>query len=162
MQRVVRTGKFAVTEYRLLAHRGKISAVHFMPHTGRTHQIRVHASYGGFPIVGDETYVGGFENVKKLPAMERPFAHQVLKCFERHALHAFRIRFAHPITGAPMDLRAPFPADFEAAIRLFDGLDVLLRGEMPTPETSQPPLPHPAKARTPRRTASRVRGQIPS
>lgn len=69
-------------------------------HTGRTHQIRVHLSHLGHPLMGDPLY--GFKPQKCLIQIPRVM------------LHASELRFAHPLTGAAMDLRAPLPMDMEA------------------------------------------------
>ena len=71
--------------------------------TGRTHQIRVHASHLGFPIAGDDKY-GDFE-------LNRALAKQGLK---RMFLHAAHLAFAHPITGEPLEIDAPLPAELAA------------------------------------------------
>jgi 23S rRNA pseudouridine1911/1915/1917 synthase len=72
-------------------------------HTGRTHQIRVHLSHLGYPLAGDPLY--GFK-AARCP-VEIP----------RVMLHAAELRFAHPLSGAAMDLRAPLPADMMAVCR---------------------------------------------
>ncbi|MCA1979484.1 MAG: RluA family pseudouridine synthase [Thiobacillus sp.] len=71
--------------------------------TGRTHQIRVHTSHLGFPIAGDDKY-GDFE-------LNRALAKRGLK---RMFLHAAHLAFAHPMTGEPLDIDAPLPADLTA------------------------------------------------
>lgn len=79
--------------------------------TGRTHQIRVHLTHEGHAIVGDPKY-GDFE-------ANRALARGALR-FERMFLHARRLRFTHPSTGAELDLSAPLPAECEqllAALR---------------------------------------------
>ncbi|MGE0497285.1 MAG: RluA family pseudouridine synthase [Ramlibacter sp.] len=68
--------------------------------TGRTHQIRVHMASIGHPLVADELYGGA-------PAAG----------IRRQALHAFRLAFAHPITGAALTLQAPLPQDLEEGLR---------------------------------------------
>lgn len=73
--------------------------------TGRTHQIRVHLSHLGFPIAGDDKY-GDFGLNKELQK------HGLKRMF----LHAFRIAFPHPLTGAPLVVEAPLPADLEKFI----------------------------------------------
>ncbi|MEM8885304.1 MAG: RluA family pseudouridine synthase [Planctomycetota bacterium] len=70
--------------------------------TGRTHQIRIHASHLGHPLIGDHLYGDGI-----------PVAG-----YERFVLHAWRTRFKHPVTGAAMELEAPRPAAFDAALAL--------------------------------------------
>lgn len=72
------------------------------PRTGRTHQIRVHLSSIGHPILGDRRYGGGGD--ARGLGLERPF------------LHAWRIAFDHPVTGERIDLRDPLPRDLERAL----------------------------------------------
>ncbi len=74
------------------------SLVQFMPKTGRTHQIRVHAKAAGFPIVCDTRY----ETAAAL-------------LFDRVALHAERLLFKHPVSGMTMEVVAPLPKDFIVA-----------------------------------------------
>lgn len=68
--------------------------------TGRTHQIRVHLTHLGFPLCGDDKY-GDF-------ALNKALQKQGLK---RMFLHAAQLRFAHPVTGQPLELSSPLPAD---------------------------------------------------
>lgn len=84
-----------------------VSLIRCHPITGRTHQIRVHVSHVGHPIVGDDIYG------PKLPLMPR------------QALHARSIAFDHPITGQQVLIIAPVPADMMSALRAlgFDGQD---------------------------------------
>jgi 23S rRNA pseudouridine1911/1915/1917 synthase len=116
---VRRNGKEAVTEYKLIAHNAGISLIKFHPVTGRTHQIRVHSSYSGFPVVEDPLYGGGRSKVLQLQPLDRPFAYSVFKCFSRHALHARSISFTHPFTGENVSFEAPLPEDFRRAVELF-------------------------------------------
>ncbi|MBD3418749.1 MAG: RluA family pseudouridine synthase [Chitinivibrionales bacterium] len=118
-QSVMRSGREAVTECRLLAHESGISIVNFFPVSGRTHQIRVHASHWSRPIVMDATYGGLRQQALKLQPLERPFAYKVYNCFDRHALHAHIIEFEHPFTQKAMKLKASLPQDFRAAGVLF-------------------------------------------
>ncbi|MBS0444603.1 MAG: RluA family pseudouridine synthase [Proteobacteria bacterium] len=77
--------------------------------TGRTHQIRVHLTHAGHPIVGDEKY-GDFALNKALARGDA-----VPGCrFERMFLHAARLRVIHPVTGLSLELEAPLPAECEA------------------------------------------------
>lgn len=75
--------------------------------TGRTHQIRVHLSHRGYPIVGDTMYGGR--------PLDGPSG---VVAIERQALHAALLEFTHPITGVRMRFEAPLPADFASAIAL--------------------------------------------
>ena len=63
-------------------------------HTGRTHQIRVHMAHIGHPLLGDALYAGPMQ-----------------LGIERQALHAFRLSFAHPVTGQALKFEAPLPPD---------------------------------------------------
>ena len=107
---VVGGGKPARTDFFKLAEgewqdaRGlgrTVSALHCVLHSGRTHQIRVHASHRGHPLVSDALY-GGAE------ALGVP----------RQALHAARLGFEHPITGAPMRFEAPLPEELASGWRV--------------------------------------------
>ncbi len=112
------SGKHAVTEYQLLRYHRGVSVIKLNILTGRTHQIRVHCSYSGFPVIGDDLYGADRDGVLKIPPMERPFAHSVLKCFSRQALHALSIGFIHPFSNQPLTIRAPFAGDFLRALEL--------------------------------------------
>lgn len=120
---VTATGKPSRTEYHIMAQKAGILAVKFLLHTGRTHQIRVHCSSRGFPIVADTLYGGGKERVLNIEPMDRPFAYSVFKCFERHALHAYSLSLKHPVTRQEISISAPIPSDFLAAsLRFGDNL----------------------------------------
>jgi 23S rRNA pseudouridine955/2504/2580 synthase len=89
--------------------------------TGRTHQIRVHLAHLGLPIVGDAKY-GDFALNK---ALARANARPSIK---RMFLHAYRLRFTHPVTGVPVQIDAPLPAECR---RFIDQLNAL-RDEAPS------------------------------
>jgi 23S rRNA pseudouridine1911/1915/1917 synthase len=84
---------------------GQFSLIKLTPKTGRTHQLRVHMSQLGFPMVGDTMYGGRI--------VERGDFR-----FARQALHAFEITFTHPVTLQPMTLKAPLPPDMEQLLQL--------------------------------------------
>ncbi|MCL2220164.1 MAG: RluA family pseudouridine synthase [Chitinispirillia bacterium] len=115
-------GTPAVTEYDLKVYRDGISLLQFILHTGRTHQIRVHCSHRGFPIIRDNLYGGSQDKILKIAPMERPFAYSVFKCFNRQALHALSLTFTHPFTGANMEISAPYPQDFIDAQEKMSGV----------------------------------------
>ena len=103
-------GREAVTTWKLI-RKGlwdgrKVAVMEMHPHTGRTHQIRVHLSYKDYPIVGDKLYNRG----RSSPA-------------PRQMLHARRISFPHPVTGERLEFEAPIPEDFLAIIQAFQEAD---------------------------------------
>ncbi len=100
---VLADGKEAISEICVVAHNDKHSLVLIKPKTGRTHQIRVHLKHLGTPVVGDEVYGSSHPNVN------------------RHLLHAYRLNFKHPISGAPVQLTAPLPEDIVSWIRILCG-----------------------------------------
>lgn len=97
---VVAEGRPSVTEYHVLERFEHQTYVEAVPHTGRTHQIRVHMAYIGHPVVGDKVY--GYRK-QRLP-------------LERLFLHAARLVFRHPRTGEPVDLSVPLPDDLQRAL----------------------------------------------
>ena len=105
-------GRAALTHFRVLSRQSElgISLVEARPHTGRTHQIRVHLAAAGHPIVGDMLYGG---------TAARAMAHRV--GISRPALHAREITFNHPVSGDLIRAAAPLPCDL-VATGLFDGL----------------------------------------
>jgi 23S rRNA pseudouridine1911/1915/1917 synthase len=116
---VVAAGRPARTGWRRLAGRGPIALVEFTLHTGRTHQIRVHARHFGHPLVGDPVY--GEARWRGLPAARaRPLA-----AFGRPALHAWRIGFAHPATGERLEVEAPVPDDLADLWRAVTGEEIV-------------------------------------
>jgi 23S rRNA pseudouridine1911/1915/1917 synthase len=87
----------------------------------------VHFSSHGFPVLCDPLYGGGKDRLETLAVLDRPKAYKIYKCFDRHALHARKISFIHPITLEPMTLVAPLPEDFLAAFEIlgFDRASLL-------------------------------------
>jgi 23S rRNA pseudouridine1911/1915/1917 synthase len=79
--------------------------------TGRTHQIRVHFAARHHPVIGDTRYGGA-----PWKALRDPERRALYASFSRLALHAAKLAFAHPVTGAPIALSAPLPGDVVALI----------------------------------------------
>ena len=131
----------AVTHYEVAERFRGFTFVNLMPKTGRTHQLRLHMSHLGHPIVSDELYGGGkclrvadvdgtlaqaeretllsrkAESVAKKSGFD-----SVVDTFDdvlirRQALHAFRLSFRHPESGIPMTFEAPLAADFERTLK---------------------------------------------
>ncbi len=92
-------GQYALTLYEGILHQNNRTLVRIILKTGRTHQIRVHFAYVGFPLCGDGMYGGSLESI------------------DRHALHCGEVSFPHPVTGETITLTSPIPQDIQA---LFD------------------------------------------
>jgi 23S rRNA pseudouridine1911/1915/1917 synthase len=103
-------GKRAVTHWRRLAQRGVVALMECRLETGRTHQIRVHLTEGGWPLLGDGLYK---RRHNRIPPTLKGI---VSNLGNRPMLHARELRFDHPRTGEAMQFRADFPADFAAAL----------------------------------------------
>lgn len=105
-QVVVRRGSGvpAETDFTVRERLEGVTLLSARPRTGRTHQIRVHLSSIGHPILGDRAYGGGGDDAARL-GLDRPF------------LHAWRLALRHPVTGDALELEEPLPAELEAAYR---------------------------------------------
>jgi len=90
---VTRSGREARTTYRATEYFSDHTLLEVHPHTGRTHQVRVHLAWLGYPLVGDTVY--GRRRQRLLRS--------------RHFLHAARLRFTHPATGEEVEFEAPLP-----------------------------------------------------
>ena len=104
---VIDGGKPAVTHYRVLERFRSHTHVRVKLETGRTHQIRVHMTHVGFPLVGDPLYAGRF----RIPPAASPTLVQTLREFPRQALHARFLELEHPATGKRMKWESPLPED---------------------------------------------------
>ena len=91
-------GEQAITHYQVLSNNNGHSLVSLQLETGRTHQIRIHMKYLGYPLIGDYLYNPDTEHIA------------------RQALHSHRIAFCHPITGEQMEFTAPLPPDMASVI----------------------------------------------
>lgn len=100
-RRVSPTGDAAVTHYTVLEQFNQAALVELTLETGRTHQIRVHLSYLGHPLIGDKLY-GGSD--KLLP---------------RQALHGYKLSFHHPITTQFIEVQSPLPQDLNQVLEQF-------------------------------------------
>ncbi len=99
---VAENGREAITDYKVLERFPENCLVEFHLHTGRTHQIRVHAKYLGHPVVGDKAY--GYKKQR--------FA------LEGQLLHSYSLTFVHPTSGKEMTFTAPLPNDFEKVLEI--------------------------------------------
>lgn len=94
-------GENAVTHYQTIIEKNGYSLVSLKLETGRTHQIRIHMKYLGFPLIGDYLYN---------PDMEK---------INRQALHSYRLSFRHPVTEKQMEFTAPLPDDMKKVVDEF-------------------------------------------
>ncbi len=97
------TGVEAATDLQVRERLAGTTLLVATPRTGRTHQIRVHLQSAGHPILGDRAYGGGGDDARRL-GLSRPF------------LHAWRLGFAHPVTGRRVEVEEPLPEDLEGAL----------------------------------------------
>jgi len=112
---VVADGRASATHVVVRKAGSPCSLVECVLETGRTHQIRVHLSHGGHPVVGDSVYGGGAERLGMTQPMEKTVARSVLSRISRQCLHARELRLRHP-DGRELSFFAPWPADFSAAV----------------------------------------------
>jgi 23S rRNA pseudouridine1911/1915/1917 synthase len=101
---VVSGGRDAATAFEVRERFDRATLLEATPRTGRTHQIRVHLTSIGHPILGDARYRGGGQDARAL-GLERPF------------LHSWRIGFEHPMTRRRVDVEEPLPDDLLEALR---------------------------------------------
>jgi 23S rRNA pseudouridine1911/1915/1917 synthase len=105
-------GRAAVTHYRLVERFRAHTLVRVTLETGRTHQIRVHLAHAGFPLVGDPIYGGR----RRISAGASAALAEALAAFPRQALHAAKLKLAHPVSGKEMTWEAPVPQDMHALL----------------------------------------------
>jgi len=102
-----KSGKHAITRWRVKERYGRVSLVELRLETGRTHQIRVHLSEAGFPLLGDPLYPDGgrFNNLAD------PQLRKLITTLGRQALHARTLGFIHPATGDYLEFTTEPPED---------------------------------------------------
>ncbi len=104
-------GRIALTEWRVAEGFGSVAWLEVKLGTGRTHQIRVHLADIGHPLVGDATYGRGGAG-----RIARGEVRDIVAAFPRPALHAWRLGFTHPRTGAYREFIAPLPEDITCVL----------------------------------------------
>ena len=114
---VVDNGRRAVTHYRVLYRFSVVTVLSLELETGRTHQIRVHMAYIHHPVVGDQVYSNGKNDLG----------------MGGQALHGWRLRLTHPATGERMTFTAPLPEDMQRALKRLG-----YPGAFPLPEEDDP------------------------
>ena len=98
---VVRSGREARTLYRAIEYFPNHTLLEVRPHTGRTHQVRVHLAWLGYPLVGDTVYGRRRQRLLR----------------NRHFLHAARLCFTHPTTGEEIEFEAPLPPELASVLK---------------------------------------------
>ena len=99
---VSKDGKNAITHFKVLERFEGYTLLEVQIETGRTHQIRVHMSHIGYPVVGDMVYSNG----------KNPFG------VEGQMLHSYKLAFRHPITNENLTLQAPLPEYFDKVLEM--------------------------------------------
>lgn len=110
-------GKPACSYYEVLERFRGYALVKIQPRTGRTHQIRVHLAHVGCPVLADKVYGSRgdrFRQVDIVPGIPRDGEDVVY--LQRQALHAYRLRFKHPVKETWLEIEAPLPADMRSAL----------------------------------------------
>ena len=118
-QAVLNNGKHAITHYRIIDRYSNHTHVKAILETGRTHQIRVHLSHIGYPLIGDPTYGGKLRFPKKASQEIK----DALKDFQRQALHSKKITLAHPDTGNLMSWKVELPEDMKELLGVLNIFD---------------------------------------
>ena len=118
-QAVSSNGKDATTHYRVIDRFKSHTHVKAALETGRTHQIRVHLSHIGYPLLGDPMYGGRVRFPKKASEILK----ESLLGFKRQALHSKKLTLNHPSTGEPMSWKAPLPDDMLKLLNILHEFD---------------------------------------
>jgi 23S rRNA pseudouridine1911/1915/1917 synthase len=108
----VRDGKRAVTHWRVAGRYPQVTLMRLRLETGRTHQIRVHLSEAGHPLLCDETYGGA----ARISGVLDPVLKKLIKEMGRQALHAKTLGFIHPATGQYLEFDTELPPDMAAIV----------------------------------------------
>ena len=104
-----RRGRPAVTRWRVIERFDGLTLLEIFPKTGRTHQIRVHLSAMGHPLLGDPLY-------GKKRGSQDPVLKECSRRLNRQALHAYRLGFVHPRTGEGVEFISPIPQDMKEVL----------------------------------------------
>lgn len=120
---ILPAGRRARTDASVIARLQSTDVVRLELHTGRTHQIRVHLESIGHPIVGDPVYAAG--GWKRIGGPGRAEARRLEGLAPRQALHAALLAFRHPVSGTPLRLVSPWPADLWPLLCAAAGAGVL-------------------------------------
>ena len=112
-------GKDAVTHYRVIDRYANHTHIKAILETGRTHQISVHLSHIGYPLVGDPLYGGRL----RFPKKAREEIKEALQAFQRQALHSKKLTLKHPTTGNEMSWKIELPKDMSSLLDVLNSFD---------------------------------------
>jgi 23S rRNA pseudouridine1911/1915/1917 synthase len=116
-------GKSATTHYETVEHLAHLSVVDFELETGRTHQIRVHATEHNHPVFADPKYGGDHVRYGTQSGSRRRFFDRLFEHLGRPALHAYRLGFEHPVTGATQRFEVDLPEDMQNVLQRLRDVD---------------------------------------
>ncbi len=116
--------KEAWTEFKVLKSYELCDLLQLKLKTGRTHQIRVHLSYLGHPVLGDPEYGGRAKWLASLSGNKKKMAQELLDLINRQALHAFKIGFIHPQTNQYQEFKSRIPLDISKAIDFLETYEI--------------------------------------
>lgn len=117
---IPRRARLSNTRYRTLTSYDLATSLECILGTGRTHQVRVHLSHRGHPVVGDPVYGGRKKAVRGLVPEKRLRASSLLDQMPRQALHASHLRFMHPVSGEEISIMADLPADMQHLLQYLE------------------------------------------
>lgn len=107
MSGTARRGKYAVTHWQAMGRYQGLTLMRIKLETGRTHQIRVHLSEAGYPLIGDPVYGGS----GRLASIHDPQLQKLIKELGRQALHAKTLGFIHPTSGEYLEFDSELPEE---------------------------------------------------
>ena len=115
------SGKFSESKFKKIVYLSPLSYIEVYPKTGRTHQIRVHLKSISHPILCDENYDGGKNQIKSFHMKYNSLLKKIIKSINRVALHAYSIEIEHPKKLNKIKFIAPIPHDFEYILETLKG-----------------------------------------
>jgi len=114
-------GLDAATDYKVRERLNGAALLELRLHTGRQHQIRLHLEQLGHPLIGERVYAAPASASAKASAFAKATAGQASVSSKRNMLHAWTLAFPHPLTGEPIAVEAPLPADFLKMMKRLGG-----------------------------------------